>query len=140
MRQIAGTPRGRERSAPLTDRALWARVGRKARCADGILDPDEWFPVSPVAETARREAARAIAICAACPVSAECLELAMRHWYVGQHGVWGGLVAAERVALRNRWLIRAHITDPGAAHPRADTLPLMIAALCEPPGRPAFPD
>jgi Transcription factor WhiB len=117
VRQIAGTPRGPERSAPLADRALWARVGGKARCADGVLDPDEWFPVSPVAETARLEAARAIAICAACPVSAECLELALRDWPVGQHGVWGGLVAAERVALRNRWLTRAHITGPGAAHP-----------------------
>ena len=27
------------------------------------------------------------------------LELALRHWDVGQHGVWGGLVAADRAYL-----------------------------------------
>jgi hypothetical protein len=33
-----------------------------------------------------------------------CLELSLRRWTIGQHGVWGGLVAAERAALRRRWL------------------------------------
>jgi hypothetical protein len=37
----AGSP-----SAQLTDRAPAAEVTRKARRADGTLDPDEWFPVS----------------------------------------------------------------------------------------------
>jgi WhiB family transcriptional regulator, redox-sensing transcriptional regulator len=95
-------------SAQLTDRALRAEVSRKARCADGTLDPDEWFPVSTEAEAARREAAGAIAICRACPVRGACLELALRHWAIGQHGVWGGLVAAERAALRRRGLASAH--------------------------------
>jgi hypothetical protein len=63
------------------------------------------------------EAARAIAVCEACPVSAECLELSLRHWSVGQHGVWSGLVTAERVALRSRWLIRVHSTDPALPGP-----------------------
>jgi hypothetical protein len=35
-------------------------------------------------------------------VRAECLALSLRHWEIGQHGVWGGLVAAERAALRCR--------------------------------------
>src|SRR5216683_4742939 len=30
------------------------------------------------------------------------LALSLRHWDIGQHGVWGGLVAAERAALRRR--------------------------------------
>jgi hypothetical protein len=47
-----------------------------------------------------REAAGAIAVCAACPVREECLELALRNWAVGQHGVWGGTVQAERERLR----------------------------------------
>ena len=73
-----------------------------------LLDPDEWFPVSTEAEAARREAAGAIAICTACPVRGACLELSLRHWTIGQHGVWGGLVAADRAALRRRWLASPH--------------------------------
>jgi len=87
---------------PPTDRAVWARVARSARCADGVLDPDEWFPVSEPARVARQEAAAAIAVCAACPVRGECLALSLRHWDIGRHGVWGGLVAADRAQLRAR--------------------------------------
>ena len=108
MRYVMGTSGDREPSAQLTDGALAAEVTRKARCADGTVDPDEWFPVSTEAEAARREAARAIAICTACPVRAACLELSLRHWTIGQHGVWGGLVAADRAALRRRWLASQH--------------------------------
>ena len=93
MRYVMGTSRDREPSAQLTDQALAAEVTAKARCADGTLDPDEWFPVSTDAEAARREAAGALAICTACPVRGGCLELSLRHWTIGQHGVWGGLVA-----------------------------------------------
>ena len=85
-----------------TDRALWTQVARYARCADGGLDPDEWFPVSVEAGMARQQAAAAIAVCAACPVRGECLALSLRHWGIGQHGVWGGLVAADRARLRAR--------------------------------------
>jgi WhiB family transcriptional regulator, redox-sensing transcriptional regulator len=107
VRHLMGAPGDRQPSAQLTDRALRAQVTSKARCADGTLDPDEWFPVSTEAEAARREAAAAIAICADCPVRGACLELALRHWTIGQHGVWGGLVAAERAALRRPWLASA---------------------------------
>jgi Transcription factor WhiB len=86
-------------SARPADHVVWAGVIRKARCADGALHPDQWFPVSPQPEIARREAAGAIAICSACPVRAQCLEFSLRHWNVGQHGVWGGLVAADRAVL-----------------------------------------
>ncbi len=84
------------------DEAGWARIIRHGRCADGSLDPDQWFPVSAGAGQARREAAAAIAICMTCPVRAQCLALSLQHWDIGQHGVWGGLVAAERAALRRR--------------------------------------
>jgi Transcription factor WhiB len=87
---------------PATDQASWARVIRHAGCADGSLDPDQWFPVSAETGKARQEAAAAIAICAACLVRTQCLALSLRHWDIGQHGVWGGLVAAERAALRGR--------------------------------------
>jgi Transcription factor WhiB len=85
-----------------TDQALWALVVRDARCADGGLDPDQWFPVSAEAGRARQEAAAAIAVCTACQVRGQCLELSLRHWDIGQHGVWGGLVAADRARLRRR--------------------------------------
>ena len=87
---------------PFTDQSPWARVIRHARCADSSLDPDQWFPVSVETDKACREAATAIAVCTACLVRAQCLELSLRHWDIGQHGVWGGLVAAERAALRRR--------------------------------------
>jgi hypothetical protein len=82
------------------DQASWARVIRHARCADSSLDADQWFPVSAEIDKARLEAAAAIAVCITCPVRSQCLALSLRHWDIGQHGVWGGLVAAERAALR----------------------------------------
>ena len=84
------------------DQALWDEVAAYARCADGGLDPDEWFPVSTNADVARQQAAGAIAICATCPVRGQCLALSLRHWGIGQHGVWGGLIAADRARLRAR--------------------------------------
>jgi Transcription factor WhiB len=88
------------RGFAVTDRILWAIVIPQAACSNSGLSPDDWYPVSAPAEAARREAARAIAVCAACRVREECLELALRNWAVGQHGVWGGTVPAERGELR----------------------------------------
>ena len=87
---------------PFPDQALWARIIRHARCADSTLDPDQWFPVSAEADKARHEAAAAITVCTTCLVRTRCLELSLRHWDIGQHGVWGGLVPADRAALRRR--------------------------------------
>jgi len=80
----------------------WAQVTRNARCADASIDADQWFPVSVEADRARQEADAAIAICSTCMVRTQCLALSLRDWDIGQHGVWGGLVAAERAALRRR--------------------------------------
>jgi hypothetical protein len=87
---------------PYTDLPLWAKVIKDAGCADSSLDPEQWFPVSQEASKARREAAAAITVCSACPVRAHCLELSLRHWDIGQHGIWGGLVAADRARLRHK--------------------------------------
>ena len=84
----------------VTHHRLWAQVVRYARCADSGLDPDEWFPLSAEPATARHEAAAAIAVCATCLVRAECLALSLRRWDIGRHGIWGGLVAADRARLR----------------------------------------
>jgi hypothetical protein len=101
-------------AGPFTDQALWARVIRYARCADGTHDPEQWFPVSVQIEKARHEAAAAIAVCAICPVRAHCLALSLRHWDIGEHGMWGGLVAAERAAVR-RFLARTWPAAPRAS-------------------------
>jgi len=85
-------------SEPRGDRSLWIQVIGSARCAESVLDPDDWFPASPKPEIARREAGGAIVICKACPVGAQCLELSLRHRGIGQHGVWGGLMPAEKSA------------------------------------------
>ena len=84
----------------IPDQLLWVQVIRHASCATSRLDPEDWFPMSMEIGKARREAAAAIAVCTTCPVRAQCLTLSLRHWDIGQHGVWGGMVPAERMALR----------------------------------------
>ncbi len=125
---VASWPRRSSAPGPASDRESWAWVIRRALCADSGLDADEWFPVSAEVRTARAEAAAAIAICRACAVRSHCLALSLRHWDVGQHGVWGGLVAAERARLRRRMLTHrdgamrffTDITDLDGPHRSAD--------------------
>jgi WhiB family transcriptional regulator, redox-sensing transcriptional regulator len=88
------------RGVAAPDRELWLRVTEQGVCSASGLSPDAWYPASGPAETANRQAAAAIAVCAACPVRQECLELSLRNWTLGQHGVWGGTVPAERERLR----------------------------------------
>jgi WhiB family redox-sensing transcriptional regulator len=90
----------------LTDRQLLVAItSGQARCASTEVDVDEWFPVSNRWEQARAEAARALAVCAECPVRPECLEFSMRQWNeTGRYGVWGGLLEDERKAARKEWL------------------------------------
>jgi hypothetical protein len=126
------------RGFAMSDRMLGLRVMERGACPTSQLSPDDWYPVSARAEDARLEAADAIAVCAACRVRAECLELALRNWSVGQHGVWGGTVPAERerlrrgrvaqltrVLARNRDADLAAIRDAdrAASLPRADRFP-----------------
>src|SRR3984957_1201678 len=84
----------------ISEAALWLLMVERGACSTSGLCADDWYPVSAPAEAARREAAGAIAVCSGCPVREECLELALRNWAVGQRGVWGGTVPAERERLR----------------------------------------
>ena len=88
------------RGFAMTDRTLWLLADEQGACSASGRSPDDWYPVSAHADAARREAAAAIAVCSGCRVREECLELAGRNWAVGQHGVWGGTVPAERERLR----------------------------------------
>jgi WhiB family redox-sensing transcriptional regulator len=102
---ITGATTRRE-PAELTDVELQVRVsGLEARCAGTAVPPDEWFPLVADPVKARRHAQRALALCRACPVRAECLELSLRQWSgPGHHGIWGGTLEHERHALRRQWL------------------------------------
>jgi hypothetical protein len=88
------------RGFAMSDRKLWLLVVEQGACSTSGRSPDDWYPVSASAEAAVREAASAIAVCSGCRMREECLELALRNWAVGQHGVWGGTVPAERERLR----------------------------------------
>jgi WhiB family transcriptional regulator, redox-sensing transcriptional regulator len=62
-------------------------------------DPELFFPASgknPV----RAQLAAAKAVCAGCPVQAECLQYALATGPV--HGIWGGLTEEERRRRRQR--------------------------------------
>ncbi len=56
-------------------------------------DPDLFFPISSAGASLAQQA-EAKAICAYCPVQAECLAFAVRNGQ--QHGIWGGLTEEER--------------------------------------------
>lgn len=61
------------------------------------VDPEIFFPVSTTG-AALGQIHEAQAICARCPVAADCLNWALR---IGQdYGVWGGTTPEERRALR----------------------------------------
>ena len=92
--------------ATMTDRQLQARItSPQAHCVGRSVDPDEWFPPPAEPAKARSQAARALALCADCPVRAECLELSLRQWDgAGRYGIWGGMLAPERRTLRRKWL------------------------------------
>jgi WhiB family redox-sensing transcriptional regulator len=97
----------------MTDRGLWPFVLARAACSNSRLNPDDWYPVGVPVVAAKREAAAAIAVCAACPVRAACLEWALRNWGIGQFGVWGGTVPAEREILR-----AGRVSQPAHVLPR----------------------
>jgi WhiB family redox-sensing transcriptional regulator len=53
-----------------------------------------FYPASPAEE------AEALALCATCPVRAQCLEYALRNKET--HGIWGGTTADQRRRMRRR--------------------------------------
>jgi WhiB family transcriptional regulator, redox-sensing transcriptional regulator len=71
----------------------------RAACRD--TDPNEFFTISetPTTPAERAQVERAKTVCRGCPVIAECLTWAVE---TGQHGVWGGMTAPERVEERRR--------------------------------------
>jgi WhiB family redox-sensing transcriptional regulator len=73
----------------LSNRSLTDALDR-GLCANAFSD--DWFPIGSeeTSDYARRQ-------CSGCPVSLECLELALRR---GGGGVWGGTTTDERASIR----------------------------------------
>ncbi len=117
----------RTRPATLTDRELQSHVtSDEAECVRTPIDPDEWFPIAAEPTKARWQASRALALCAACPVRAECLELSLRTWRgAGRHGIWGGTLESERFALWQQWLADVDIRQ--LPHPAIGRSPRQAA-------------
>jgi hypothetical protein len=92
-------------AADLSVSQLTATVTSPLAGCFGSTSPDDWFPVAARADRVRAEAAGALRLCAACPVRAHCLELSMRVWHAGgKHGIWGGLIPADRAQAHRQWL------------------------------------
>jgi WhiB family redox-sensing transcriptional regulator len=69
----------------------------RAACREPGIDPELFFPVSESGPAVWQVAA-AKAVCARCPVTADCLSWAMR---AGEaDGIWGGTTPGERRTLR----------------------------------------
>lgn len=71
-------------------------------------DPELWFPEMPVGLAGRHKMRvlrdntnKAVEICAACPIKAECLEEGMKEENL-PYGIWGGLMAGERIMRTGR--------------------------------------
>lgn len=65
-----------------------------AACNSEVHNPDWWWPESNSAETTNL----AVQICRYCPVREMCRDYAIQHML--DEGIWGGLMPAERRALR----------------------------------------
>jgi len=68
-------------------------------------DPELWF----ADDHERGKQARAIAICNQCDLKVDCLEYGMENYV---QGIWGGLLEAERAAIRTKTGARAKSMRP----------------------------
>jgi WhiB family transcriptional regulator, redox-sensing transcriptional regulator len=72
----------------------------RGACREPGVDPELFFPVSESGPGTRQVAA-ARQFCARCPVTAQCLDWALR---TGEPaGIWGGATTEERRHMRSAW-------------------------------------
>src|SRR5437870_1708886 len=92
-----GEPIGVGSLSPETGIVGWWQLDwvHQARCAGE--EPELFFPVGATGP-ALDQIRRAKAICAQCPVRAECLKWALASRQ--DHGIWGGMTEEERRGLR----------------------------------------
>lgn len=88
-------------------------------CKDA--DPDLFFPEGKGHVEATREAK---AICSACPIVEECLQVAMQNGE--KYGIWGGATTKEREYLRRRpHQVGSHIRILRTSQGRKDLVPIV---------------
>ena len=80
--------------------AGWEHEGWRADSACRDLDADLFFPAGETGPAAR-QIVQAKAICALCPVKAECLQFALATHQ--DYGIWGGTTEDERRQIRRAW-------------------------------------
>jgi len=79
------------------DGSLW----EGALCASSQF-PDRWYPEmrgNAIPDEEIMSINMALQICDACPIRQQCLEIGMQEIDV-RYGIWGGMLAGERLALR----------------------------------------
>jgi len=81
-------------------------------------DQSIFFP-----ENDRLASGRAKAICATCPVMAQCMDYAIAHDEVG---VWGGTTQRERRRIKDQYVRPSHLQDLA---PRRVMLPSSVHAF-----------
>ena len=81
---------------------LRALVTSQAMCARSGVDTEQRYPVSVTAPAARLRRRRQSPFAPYAWPGCIALIMSLRYWTVGQHGVWGGTVPAERAELRRR--------------------------------------
>jgi WhiB family redox-sensing transcriptional regulator len=94
-----------------------------ARCRE--VDPDLFFPLC-AGPLGQRQIAEAKAVCAGCPVIAECLAFALTQL---PEGIAGGTTPAERVALRRGQTVKrsaAVARQEAAVRLRAQGVPVSV--------------
>lgn len=103
-------------------------------------DPETFFPVAEAGPVHERQVSAAKAVCAGCPVRAECLDEALVRM---PDGIAGGLTAAERRGLGRRGVrpvtggelirdgrTRAEVAAAGAVLLAAGRSRLAVAEAC----------
>jgi hypothetical protein len=80
----------------------------------GATYPDWWYPATTNHITLDEiaTAGMALEICKACPIREQCLEVGMQDDEI-RWGIWGGMLAGERLALRAK-LTRKRLTNAEA--------------------------
>jgi WhiB family transcriptional regulator, redox-sensing transcriptional regulator len=84
-----------------TDEAWWWQTAARCRGEDTSIF---FHPDGERGRAAKRRQERAKAICAECPVTAECRNYALK--YKEPFGIWGGLSEDERMTLLGRGRVR----------------------------------
>lgn len=91
---------------PIADEWEWQYQGA---CRD--VDPEIFFlEHGERAQVKRKRQEKALTICRACPVVAQCLDHALK--VPEMYGVWGGTTADQRLVMLNKKDIHGRVAKP----------------------------